>query len=105
MPVCIAKQSKYRIPELLSLGSFICKMAAVQSPKAGLSNLWPEGHMGPRSACNVAQCNFFIFKEIPKFQVTLPALAAGMWPGHVTTVGGERGKEGRSGRGGEKGPA
>ena len=42
---------------------------------------------------------FFIFKEIPKFQVPLPALAAGMCPGHVTTVEGERGKEGRSGRG------
>ena len=37
----------------------------------------------------------FLKKEIPKFQVTLPALAARMWPGHVTTVEGEREKEGR----------
>ena len=46
---------------------------------------------------------FFILKEIPNFQVTLLALVAGMWPGHVTTVEGERGKKGRSGRGGERG--
>ena len=42
---------------------------------------------------------FFIFKEIPKFQVTLLALADGMWLGHVTTVEGERGKEGVGGEG------
>ena len=55
--------------------------------------------MRPRSARNAAQCKFFIFKEIPKFQVTLPALVAGMWPGHVTTVKRERGKEGVEGEG------
>ena len=42
---------------------------------------------------------FFIFKEIPKFQVTLPALAARMWLGHVTTIEEERGKEGVRGEG------
>ena len=41
---------------------------------------------------------FFILKEIPKFQVILPALVAGMRPGHVTMVGG-RGKEGVGGEG------
>ena len=66
---------------------------------SGLSNPLPEGRMRPRSACNVAQCNFLFLKKFQSFKLHCWRLR----PGHVTMVGEERGKEGRSGRGGERG--